>query len=72
MARECYLYSTVCGDTFDSIALEFYGDENLSFIIMQLNPDLIRTVIFDAGIQVKIPKLELKDKSTLPPWKVNK
>ena len=69
LPRECYKYTTINGDTFDKIALDFYGEENYSTFIMQLNPDHIRTVIFEAGIELLIPKINISNKSTLPPWK---
>ncbi|ACD52525.1 tail protein X [Clostridium cagae] len=69
MAREYSIYTTKAGDTFDSIALDFYEEENYSVFIMQLNPDLIGTLIFEYGIQLKIPDIDVKDTSTLPPWK---
>lgn len=69
MTRKCYNYTTIAGDTFDSIALEFYGEENYSVFIMQLNPDYIQTIIFDAGIELIIPQINSEEKSTLPPWK---
>lgn len=69
LPRECYRYITINGDTFDRIALDFYGEENYSTFIMQLNPNHIRTIIFEAGVELIIPKLKVSDKSTLPPWK---
>lgn len=69
MNREYYEYATVEGDTFDSISLEFYGEENYSVFIMQFNPKLIKTIIFESGISIKIPKINIKETSTLPPWK---
>ncbi|NFH90887.1 LysM domain-containing protein [Clostridium botulinum] len=69
MTRECYEYNTINGDTFDKIALDFYGEENYSTFIMQLNPDHIKTIIFDSGIKLLIPKLKINNKSSLPPWK---
>lgn len=69
MPREYYEYTTINGDTFDKIALDFYGEENYSTFIMQLNPKYIRTIIFEAGVSLIIPKLKINNKSTLPPWK---
>ena len=69
MSRKCYNYTTITGDTFDSISLKFYGEENYSVFIMQLNPKHIQTIIFDAGIELIIPEVNIEEKSTLPPWK---
>lgn len=63
-------YITKAGDTFDSIAFSVYGKEKYASEIMKANPDLIKTIIFDAEIEVKIPEIDLEAESTLPPWKV--
>lgn len=62
-------YITNYGDTFDTIALKFYGDEKYSHVIMQANPQQVSTVIFEYGISLSIPDIEIKNTSTLPPWK---
>ncbi|MBA4510227.1 LysM domain-containing protein [Clostridium sporogenes] len=69
MHKEYFKYETIEGDTFDSIALTFLKDEFKSNKIMKLNPDFIDTITFKRGIILKIPILEEKDTSTLPPWK---
>jgi phage tail protein X len=69
LARQYCLYTTKEGDTFDSLALNFYGEEKYSLFIMQLNPDSISTLIFDYGVKLKIPIITINDTSTLPPWK---
>ncbi|MBY6761781.1 LysM domain-containing protein [Clostridium botulinum] len=62
-------YITKTGDTFDSISFNLLGNENYSVEIMKVNPYLIRTIIFESGVIVKIPKIDIKEESTLPPWK---
>lgn len=69
MGRQYSIYITNEGDTFDSIALNFYGEEKYSVFIMQLNPNLISILIFEYGIELKIPEINIKNTSTLPPWK---
>ncbi|MBN1039020.1 LysM domain-containing protein [Clostridium botulinum] len=69
MLRQCIIYTTNQGDTFDSISLSFYGEEKYSVFIMQLNPDLISTLIFEYGVKLKIPDIKIRNTSTLPPWK---
>lgn len=64
-----YEYETTEGDTFDSIALKFYNDEFKSSEIMKINPNYITVLIFEAGVKLRIPILETKVPSTLPPWK---
>lgn len=61
---------TVEGDTFDGLALEFYDDEQKSSVIMGANPDYCDTLIFEAGVALKIPILDdVELPETLPPWR---
>ena len=61
---------TVEGDTFDGLALEFYDDEQKSSVIMGANPDYRDTLIFEAGVALKIPILDdVELPETLPPWR---
>ncbi len=62
-------YETLQGDTFDSIALDFYGSEYKSSLLMEANPAYIRTLRFDAGVTLRIPIIEAEQAATLPPWK---
>lgn len=62
-------YSTVRGDTFDSIALLFYDDEFKANLIMEANPLYIKTIVFESGITLHIPILQEEVADTLPPWK---
>lgn len=64
-----YKYKTLQGDTFDSIALDFYKSEKRSGDIMQANPEHIDTIVFSAGTELKIPVIEQRKATTLPPWK---
>ena len=69
MNRSYTEYVTKDGDTFDSLALDFYGDENCSVFLMQFNPDLIDTLIFNQGVTINVPEINIKENSSLPPWK---
>lgn len=63
-------YTTVEGDTFDSLALIFYNDEKLASTIIQANPDYCDTLIFEAGISLSIPEVAaVVLPETLPPWR---
>lgn len=65
-------YTTVQGDTFDAIALDYYDDEHFAHYIIQANPEYSSVLIFDAGIKLKIPIVDEKDvvraPASLPPW----
>lgn len=67
--NEYYIYETLEGDTFDSIALDFYNDEFKSSEIIKANPDYLDIIIFTSGIKLKIPVLEIEKSSSLPPWR---
>lgn len=61
---------TVAGDTFDSLALQYYNDEKLASAIIQANPDYCDILIFDAGITLTIPAVStVALPETLPPWR---
>ena len=62
-------YTTVTGDTFDSISFNIYGKEKYSTEIMKANLDLIGTIIFESGTNINIPDIDTTEESTLPPWK---
>lgn len=67
--RSCYKYITEENDTFDKLALDFYGNEDYSVFIMQMNPKYIGTIQFEYGVELIIPILKDRNTSTLPPWK---
>lgn len=62
--------TTVEGDTFDALALEFYNDEKQAWLIIQANLDYCDVLIFEADIEIKIPIVEFVSlPETLPPWR---
>lgn len=61
---------TAEGDTFDSLALEYYNDEKLASTIIQANLDHCATLIFEAGVSLTIPDVSaVVYPETLPPWR---
>ena len=68
-ARKYYTHVTNENDTFDKLALDFYGEEKYSIFIMQMNPKHMGTIQFEYGVELMIPILEDKNTSSLPPWK---
>lgn len=63
------IYSTVSGDTFDKIAHQFYGDEAQAIHIINENIEYVDVMIFQGGVELKIPEIEVEQISNLPPWK---
>jgi hypothetical protein len=66
---DTFNYTTVSGDTFDSIALDFFDDEKYSASIIELNPDHAGVLRFNAGVVLLIPNQVETTSDTLPPWK---
>lgn len=62
-------YYTIANDTFDKIAFDLYGDENIASYIIAVNPEYSDVIKFDAGIGLKLPVLELVSDPKLPSWK---
>ena len=69
MAKKYYEYKTIEGDTFDSIALDFYNEEKYASLIIQSNNEYRTVIIFDSGKILKIPVIEESSVESLPPWK---
>lgn len=60
---------TVKGDTFDSLALQMYGDERRSSDVILFNPEYADVLTFDSGITIRLPIINDKTNTdTLPPW----
>lgn len=63
-------YVTSYGDTWDSIAFQFYDDTMLASTLIQANPDYADVLIFTDSVVLKIPVIDSVDiPSTLPPWR---
>ena len=61
---------TIEGETFDGLALRYYNNEKLASVIIQANPDYCDVLIFEAGIELKIPEVSTVEMpETLPPWR---
>ena len=61
---------TVEGDTFDGLALEFFNDEQKASLIIAANLDYCDTLIFEAGVALRIPIVDdVELPETLPPWR---
>lgn len=63
-------YITRAGDTYDLLAIAAYDDEKLASYIVQANPLYIGTLVFDSGVKIRLPILDVSTvPSTLPPWR---
>lgn len=65
-----YEYTTQDGDTLDLLALDMYNDERLAHYIIEYNPDYADVIVFEGGVQLKLPVVEEAETSeTVPPWR---
>ena len=62
-------YTTIQGDTWDTIAKKVYGDEKKLDVLMAANFDSLDYVVFPAGVAVNIPELDGQADSDLPEWR---
>ena len=63
-------YTCIRGDTYDALALKYYGNESMSTYIMDANPYYNNMVIFEGGETLKIPVLfDTELPESLPPWR---
>ena len=73
-------YRCAANDSFDSIALEVYGDESYAPDLMNANPNYCGMTVFNGGEMVLLPVLDTPESSedddeagmatTIAPWKV--
>jgi hypothetical protein len=64
-----FIYTTIAGDTFDSISLDFYDDERYASTIIQANLKYRTVITFAGGEDLFIPIIDNPVPITLPPWK---
>ncbi len=62
-------YTTILGDTWDSIAYKVWGNEMYTDVLIKANMEHKDTYIFSAGVVLSLPKITLKVSDSLPPWK---
>lgn len=71
-----YVYNASLGESFDSVALYIYGNEKYAPELMTANPDLCGVTVFGGGEKVRLPLLDVPQRSdeaalanTIAPWK---
>ena len=63
-------YVTSQSDTFDLIAYDLYGDEYRASDIVELNPEYAGMIVFDAGIELRVPVYDDPvDSEHVAPWR---
>jgi len=67
---EYLTYTALQGDTWDAIAIDFYGDPNQSYILINANPAYSSYITLPGGVELKVPIIpDNVAPSNLPPWK---
>lgn len=66
---DSYQYRAVEGDTFDSIALQAYGNAHLDSLLIQENIQYAERLRFEGGEIITIPIIDLAASTRMPPWK---
>lgn len=75
MTDSGYAYQASAGETFDSIALQIYGDEKYAAQLMRANVELCEKLIFTGGEELDLPVVEVAtdevtgQQITTAPWK---
>lgn len=65
------IYTTILGDTWDSIAYKLFGDSKAYETLLEKNIEHNSTLIFSAGIKIKYKdNEEVKSyDENIPPWR---
>lgn len=74
-----YEYHCAANDSFDSVALEVYGNEKYASDLMNANPDYCGMTVFNGGEVLQLPALDAPEgddseesamAGTIAPWRV--
>lgn len=70
------IYQCSAGETFDSVALEVYGDSNFAADLLSANPSHCRKGVFNGGEELELPVVEVAEEGSSEdytasnaPWK---
>ena len=61
MVRSGYVYHCAAGESWDSVALELYGDEKYAADLLSCNPALCHKVVFEGGEILYMPVIAISD-----------
>ena len=63
------MHKTKQGETWDLISIAEYGTPHKVADLIAANPEYSDTLIFEEGINLKIPQIAEEKIDSLPPWK---
>ena len=71
MQAQYIAHITSAGQRWDLLAWHYYGDSTLYSPIIMANPLIPIEPVFEAGLQIAIPILQVTQNAStnLPPWK---
>lgn len=61
-------YNTIQNDTWDLIAYRIWGSEYLLPLLIEVNPEHRHVHVFDGGIKLNIPKIDVTNYTLRPSW----
>ena len=71
-----YVYHCAANESFDSVALNVYGNEKYAADVMNANPEYCGQTVFDGGEELRLPSLNIPAvtresalANTIAPWK---
>ena len=62
-------YTTAQGDTWDMIAYKKLGSTDYTDRLIDANLEYAGTLLFPAGVTLRLPEITGKTSGSLPPWK---
>ena len=62
-------YTTIQGDTWDSIAYKLFGAEKYMKNLIEANQELLEILIFSSGITINVPEIPNEETEDAPIWR---
>lgn len=62
------VYTTVSGDTWDTIAYKALGNGYLMDRMIAENPQYVDVFVFEAGVELLVPEIEDTGSEDFPEW----
>lgn len=62
-------YTTIQGDTWDSIAYKLFGAEKYMKNLIEANQELLEILIFSSGITINVPEIPKEETEDAPIWR---
>lgn len=62
-------YTTIQGDTWDSIAYKLFGSEKYMKNLIEANRELLEVMIFSSGTIINVPEIPREEMEDAPIWR---